>query len=199
MWQKQLTNIEVAGSQSGFPKKPFSPLMSNRFSVSSMNMLKTIYQRCTHTHTQECPLLFITAGPTIQGFTGAPARKISQTESSMGWWGRMWAFASVLMFASVTQPFQLPGFRISSSVSLRHTLSPLLPNPSAVTPFGRCVRMCAAPQGEGKADRSTPASTSRAEGAARLCYCGVLGNTGLLTIDCWQFWQPPVGNRCRQS
>jgi hypothetical protein len=25
MWQKQLTNIEVAGSQSGFPKKPFSP------------------------------------------------------------------------------------------------------------------------------------------------------------------------------
>ena len=46
MWQKQLTNIEVAGSQSGFPKKPFSPLMSNRFSVSSMNMLKTIYQRC---------------------------------------------------------------------------------------------------------------------------------------------------------
>ena len=38
--------IEVAGSQSGFPKKPFSPLMSNRFSVSSMNMLKTIYQRC---------------------------------------------------------------------------------------------------------------------------------------------------------
>ena len=36
----------VAGSQSGFPKKPFSPLMSNRFSVSSMNMLKTIYQRC---------------------------------------------------------------------------------------------------------------------------------------------------------
>ena len=46
MWQKQLTNIEVAGSQSGFPKKPFSPLMSNRFSVSSMNMLKTIHQRC---------------------------------------------------------------------------------------------------------------------------------------------------------
>ena len=46
MCQKQLTNIEVAGSQSGFPKKPFSPLMSNRFSVSSMNMLKTIYQRC---------------------------------------------------------------------------------------------------------------------------------------------------------
>ena len=46
MWQKQLTNIEVAGSQSGFPKKPFSPLMSNLFSVSSMNMLKTIYQRC---------------------------------------------------------------------------------------------------------------------------------------------------------
>jgi len=36
----------VAGSQSGFPKKPFSPLMSNRCSVSSMNMLKTIYQRC---------------------------------------------------------------------------------------------------------------------------------------------------------
>ena len=28
VWQKQLTNIEVAGSQSGFPKKPFSPLMS---------------------------------------------------------------------------------------------------------------------------------------------------------------------------
>ena len=46
MCQKQLTNIEVSGSQSGFPKKPFSPLMSNRFSVSSMNMLKTIYQRC---------------------------------------------------------------------------------------------------------------------------------------------------------
>ena len=36
----------VAGCQSGFPKKPFSPLMSNRCSVSSMNMLKTIYQRC---------------------------------------------------------------------------------------------------------------------------------------------------------
>ena len=36
----------VAGSQSGFPKKTFSPLMSNRFSVSSMNMLKTIHQRC---------------------------------------------------------------------------------------------------------------------------------------------------------
>ncbi len=36
----------VAGSQSGFPKKNFSPLMSNRFSVSSMNMLKTIHQRC---------------------------------------------------------------------------------------------------------------------------------------------------------
>ncbi len=46
MCQKQLTNIEVSGSQSGFPKKPFSPLMSNRFSVSSMNMMKTIYQRC---------------------------------------------------------------------------------------------------------------------------------------------------------
>jgi hypothetical protein len=29
MWQKQVTKvIEVAGSQSGFPKKPFSPLMS---------------------------------------------------------------------------------------------------------------------------------------------------------------------------
>ena len=36
----------VAGSQFGFPKKPFSPLMSNRFSGSSMHMLKTIYQRC---------------------------------------------------------------------------------------------------------------------------------------------------------
>ena len=47
MWQKRETKvIEVAGSQSGFPKKPFSPLMSNRFSVSSINMLKTIYQRC---------------------------------------------------------------------------------------------------------------------------------------------------------
>ena len=47
IWQKLETNvIEVAGSQSGFPKKPFSPLMSNRCSVSSMNMLKTIYQRC---------------------------------------------------------------------------------------------------------------------------------------------------------
>jgi len=29
MWQKRETKvIEVAGSQSGFPKKPFSPLMS---------------------------------------------------------------------------------------------------------------------------------------------------------------------------
>ena len=47
MWQKRETKvIEVAGSQSGFPKKPFSPLVSNRCSVSSMNMLKTIYQRC---------------------------------------------------------------------------------------------------------------------------------------------------------
>ena len=36
----------VAGSQSGFPKKPFSPLMSNRCSVSSVKMLKTVHQRC---------------------------------------------------------------------------------------------------------------------------------------------------------
>ena len=36
----------MAGSQSGFPKKPFSPLMSNRCSVSSMKMLKTVHQRC---------------------------------------------------------------------------------------------------------------------------------------------------------
>ena len=36
----------VAGSQSGFPKKPFSPLMSNRCLVSSIKMLKTVYQRC---------------------------------------------------------------------------------------------------------------------------------------------------------
>ena len=38
--------IEVAGSQSGFPKKPFSPLMSNRCLVSSIKMLKTVHQRC---------------------------------------------------------------------------------------------------------------------------------------------------------
>ena len=36
----------VAGSQSGFPKKPFSPLMSSRCSVSSIKMLKTVHQRC---------------------------------------------------------------------------------------------------------------------------------------------------------
>ena len=47
MWQKQVTKfIEVAGSQSGFPKKPFSPLMSNRCLVSSIKMLKTVHQRC---------------------------------------------------------------------------------------------------------------------------------------------------------
>jgi len=113
----------------------------------------------------------------------------------------VWAGAAMLMLASLTQPFELPGVRISSCVSLRHTLSPRLRNPAAVTPacvVGRCVRMCAAPEGEGKDDRSTPASTSRAEGAARLCFCGVLGNTGHLTIDCWQFWQPQVGNfRCQ--
>jgi hypothetical protein len=78
----------------------------------------------------------------------------------------VWACgAAVLMLASVTQPFELPGVRISSCVSLRHTLSPRLRNPSSVSPacvVGRCVRMCAAPEGEGKADRSTPASTSRA-------------------------------------
>ena len=35
MWQKLETKvIEVAGSQSGFPKKPFSPLMST-FAVRS--------------------------------------------------------------------------------------------------------------------------------------------------------------------
>ena len=38
--------IGVAGSQSGFPKKPFSPLMSNRCSVSSIKMLKTVHQGC---------------------------------------------------------------------------------------------------------------------------------------------------------
>ena len=37
---------EVSGSQSGFPKKPFSPLMSNRCLVSSIKMLKTVHQRC---------------------------------------------------------------------------------------------------------------------------------------------------------
>ena len=36
----------MAGSQSGFPKKPFSPLMSNQCSVSSIRMLKTVHQRC---------------------------------------------------------------------------------------------------------------------------------------------------------
>ena len=43
---KKTNFVGFSGSQSGFPKKPFSPLMSNRCSVSSMNMLKTIYQRC---------------------------------------------------------------------------------------------------------------------------------------------------------
>ncbi len=36
----------MAGSQSGFPKKPFSPLMSNRCSVSSIKVLKTVHQGC---------------------------------------------------------------------------------------------------------------------------------------------------------
>ncbi len=41
MWQKRETKvIEVAGSQSGFPKKSFSPLMSTGVcSVSSTKML----------------------------------------------------------------------------------------------------------------------------------------------------------------
>jgi len=47
MWQKPVTKvIEVAGSQSGFPKKPFSPLMSTGVQSSSIKMLKTVHQRC---------------------------------------------------------------------------------------------------------------------------------------------------------
>jgi hypothetical protein len=42
MWQKQVTKvIEVAGSQSGFPKKPSSPLMSTGVQVSRIKRKKT--------------------------------------------------------------------------------------------------------------------------------------------------------------
>ena len=48
MWQKQETKvIEVAGSQSGFPKKPFSPLMSESTGVQFLaQRCWTVHQRC---------------------------------------------------------------------------------------------------------------------------------------------------------
>ena len=69
MWQKQVTKvIEVAGSQSGFPKKPFSPLMSNRCLVSSIKMLKTVHQRCVMRMTMKSMDVRMRLGDAIDPF-----------------------------------------------------------------------------------------------------------------------------------
>ena len=58
----------MAGSQSGFPKKPFSPLMSNRCSVSSIKMLKTVHQRCVMRMRVRTMDVRVSMGDTIDPF-----------------------------------------------------------------------------------------------------------------------------------
>ena len=98
-----------------------------------------------------------------------------QSRDAMSRTPRSWACGALLMlFASVTQPFELPGAALRSAAGefasgRRVALCPLLlrrlePAVAAEAPRvgGRCVRMTATPEGGDEADRSTPSMRAAA-------------------------------------